>query len=82
MARLETVSRIGVAQSLIGEMIELGKTDITPCNNCEYATKNGCIKGVDGPEKGPIYDQEIGSVVCPIQKGVIFVTNNNGHKSE
>lgn len=81
MTQLETVNRIGTAQSLIGEMVESGKANITPCNNCEFATKKGCIKesfsSVSGvKEIGPIYDPSEGAVVCPKQDGVIFINKN------
>ena len=74
-----------LAQRRIGQMVSEGTIDVRPCNGCKYATKSGCnkesYKPPTGrkPEIGPLFDPAEQAVVCPIQRGLIFITSNNGN---
>ena len=74
-----------LAQRRIGQRISAKSIDVKPCNGCEHATENGCDKesfkpaGGKPPEIGPLFDPAERAVVCPIQRGLIFITSNNGN---
>jgi len=75
---LKRVGSPAVARREIAEMTISNSDDITPCGGCKNATVEGCKN-----ETGPFYDLEEKAVVCPAQKGVIYISNyNNGHQSE
>lgn len=79
------IKSVPEAQRLIGLMISEKSGNIIPCNNCHYATKNGCNKEVFKPsgnkskEIGPFFEPSEKAVVCPIQKGVIYASGSNGY---
>lgn len=82
-----TIVRVSLAQQMIAEMVITGSNNILPCNDCPNATDKGCVKvsyvsPTGEKETGPFFEPEEKAVVCPIQKGVIYISNHNGHKSE
>lgn len=65
-----TIQNTAISQKMIGEMVNTGSYEITPCDTCPLATANGCSAD-NGMGIGPIYEES--GVICPSQKGELVV---------